>query len=120
MPSGPSVYCTTDDINPSGPTSLQPLDISIDISHSALTLKGVTFHLHTMLIKIHPYGLKKKGGVGHFCTIYFGKLRRDEGINRRSADWRDYGKALWRLEDKSETKFQFSIMKSNQFLNNYH
>lgn len=61
MPSGPSVYCTIDDISPSGPTSLQPLDISIDISHSALTLKGVTFHLHTMLIKIHPYPLKKKG-----------------------------------------------------------
>lgn len=50
-----------DDINPSGPKSLQPLDISIDISHSALTLKGVTFHLHTMLIKIHPYHLKKEG-----------------------------------------------------------
>lgn len=63
MPNGPTVYCTMDDINPSGPTSLQPLDISIDISHGALTLKGVTFHLHTMLIKIHPYGLKKKRGV---------------------------------------------------------
>lgn len=55
------LYCTIDDISPSGSTSLQPLDISIDISHSALTLKGVTFHLHTMLIKIHPYRLKKKG-----------------------------------------------------------
>lgn len=75
MPGGPSAYCTADDINPSGSTSLQPLDISIDISHSALTLKGVTFHLHTMLIKIHPYGLEKKGGSGHFCTLYFGKLR---------------------------------------------
>lgn len=61
MPSGSSLHSTADDINPSGSTSLQPLDISIDISLSALTLKGVTFHLHTMLIKIHPYVLKKKG-----------------------------------------------------------
>lgn len=78
MPSGPLVYCTTDDINPSGPLSLDPLDISIDISHSAFTLKGVTFHLHTMLIKIHPYGLKKRGGLGHFCTTHFEELREDE------------------------------------------
>lgn len=70
MPSGPSVYHTMNDINPSGPTSLQPLDISIDISHSARTLKGVTFHLHTLLIEIHPYGLKKKGVQALFvpCT----------------------------------------------------
>lgn len=72
MPSGSSLHCTADDINPSGSTSLQPLDISIDISLSALTLKGVTFHLHTMLIKIHPYVVKeKKGweqGEGAFCT----------------------------------------------------
>lgn len=60
MPSGSSLHCTADDINPSGSTSLQPLDISIDISLSALTLKGVTFHLHTMLIKIHPYVLKEE------------------------------------------------------------
>lgn len=92
MPSGPSVYCTVDDISPSGSTSLQPLDISIDISHSALTLKGVTFHLHMMLIKIHPYRLKKKKGLGHFCTLYFGKWRRDEGIDRGLADCGDYEK----------------------------
>lgn len=61
MPSGLLVYCTMADIYPSGPTSLQPLDISIDISHGARTLKGVTFHLHMMLIKIHPYGLEKRG-----------------------------------------------------------
>lgn len=66
MPSSPSIDCTTDDTSPSGSTSPQPLDISIDISHSALTLKGVTFHLHRMLIKIHPYGLKEGGGEEPF------------------------------------------------------
>lgn len=65
MPSSPSLDCTADDTSPSGSTSPQPLDISSDISHSALTLKGVTFHLRRMLIKIHPYGLKegKKGAI---------------------------------------------------------
>lgn len=104
MPSGPSLYCTTDDINPSGSTSLQPLDISIDISHSALTLKGVTFHLHTMLIKIHPDGLKKKRG--HFCTFYFRKMREGkddqlmEGIMKRA-----FAGALQRLENRSDMFF---------------
>lgn len=77
MPSGSSLHCTADDINPSGSTSLQPLDISIDISLSALTLKGVTFHLHTMLIKIHPYVLKKKGWErGEGGTLHQPSLRR--------------------------------------------
>lgn len=85
MPSGSWLHCTADDINPSGSTSLQPLDISIDISLSALTLKGVTFHLHTMLIKIHPYVLKKKGwgrGEGAFCSSPLW----DEGQNLKSDD----------------------------------
>lgn len=75
MPSGSSLHCTADDIKPSGSSSPQPLDISIDISLSALTLKGVTFHLHTMLIKIHPYVLKERGdgsGVrGHSAAPFF-------------------------------------------------
>lgn len=91
MPSGSSLHCTADDINPSGSTSLQPLDISIDISLSALTLKGVTFHLHTMLIKIHPYVVKeKKDGSrvrGHFAPPVFEMREMRARIGDQMIGW---------------------------------
>lgn len=84
-------YCTIDGINPPSPTSLQPLDILIKMSLSALTLKGVTFHLHTRLIKIPPYGLKKRGDRPFVYPLF---RRRTKGTNVRCADGEDDGEAF--------------------------
>ena len=68
------------DINPPRPTSLQPLDILIDISQSALTLKGVTFHLHTTMIKMVA---KRKGGMGSLRETEVDSVRESQDKRER-------------------------------------